>query len=104
MNVILAQTAPDLHTSAETFWKLAMAGIIPLVITGVRKVVPKIPVVLLPSMAPLLGIAFGMALNWLGTANLGWVDMVQAGAAAVAVREIWNNAVTKRLSSTEPSV
>lgn len=57
-------------------------------------------------MTPFLGIVLGLLLKWAGTVELSWIDMAQAGAMAVAVREIFNQAVTKRLQgeTTTPAV
>ncbi len=105
---ILAQTnvpptLPDpLHTTIPMFWTLAIAVVTPIIIAGVKVVTPKIPKVLLPSATPFVGILLGLVLNWLGSVNLSWVDMAQAGALGVAIREIWNNAVTKRLNPSPP--
>jgi len=90
-----------LPTSAAGYWTLAIAGITPLIVTGIWALVPKIPTVVLPLITPAIGIGLGLLLNRLTTANLGWVDMAQAGGLAVFVREVFNQAVTKRLTTPE---
>lgn len=98
--VVLDPTTPaPLPNSVSTYWELAIAGISPLIVTGVWKVVPKIPVVVLPLLTPLIGIGLGLLVNKLSSAQLGWVDMAQAGALAVFVREVVNKAATKGLSA-----
>lgn len=89
---------PDIPQTVSQFWDLAIAAISPIVIWGVTKAVPKIPKVLLPSMTPLVGIGLGVALNKLAGANLGWLDMAKAGALAVFVREVVNQAITKTIT------
>ena len=85
-------------TGVAWYWTMAIACITPLLVTGIWKLVPKIPVVLLPTMTPFIGLALGAGLNALANANLGWVDMAQAGGLAVLIREIVNKAITLRLS------
>lgn len=102
--VVLDPTTPaPLPNSVSTYWELAIAGISPLIVTGVWKVVPKIPLVVLPLLTPLIGIGLGLIVNKLGSAHLGWVDMAQAGGLAVFVREVVNKAATKGLASATPT-
>lgn len=102
--VVLDPTTPaPLPNSVSTYWELAIAGISPLIVTGIWKVVPKIPVVVLPLLTPLIGIGLGLLVNKLSSAQLGWVDMAQAGALAVFVREVVNKAATKGLASAPPA-
>lgn len=87
----LPQTKSDL-------WKYAISAVTPIIVWLVTLVAPKIPKVLLPTATPLVGIGLGLLLNKLGASNLGWVDMAQAGALAVFIREVVNQAITKQLS------
>ena len=100
-----ANQGTGIPTDLVGYWDLAIAAISPLIVTFVAWVAPRIPKVLLPSMTPLVGIAVGLALNKLAGANLSWYDMGKAGALAVFVREVVNQAITKRLAgpSTPPS-
>lgn len=91
---------PGIPTDVLGYWDLAIAAISPLIVTGVAKIVPRIPKVLLPTMTPLVGIGVGLALNQLAGANLSWYDMGKAGALAVFVREVFNQAITKQLASS----
>ena len=101
--VALAQTATNLVAPTVTgialpqskteFWVWGIALVTPLIVAGVKKVVPKIPKLLIPITTPFIGIGLGALLNWLQKSNLGWVDMAQAGALAVFVREIVDQAV-----------
>lgn len=84
------------------YWDLAIAAISPILVWVVSLIVPRIPKVLLPSMTPLVGIAVGLALNKLAGANLSWFEMGKAGALAVFVREVINQAITKRLATEPP--
>ena len=99
---LLAQTTPpapaELPKTLSEFWILAIAAVTPLVVGGVYKIVPKIPKLVLPCLTPVIGIVLGLLINWLAKHNLGWVDMAQAGALAVFVREVFNQAVTKQLT------
>lgn len=86
------------QTTSE-FWTFAIAGITPVIVWLVSKI-PNLPKAVLPTITPLVGIGLGFALKWLGDANLSWVDMAQAGALSVFVREVFNQWVTKQLNGT----
>jgi len=88
----------ELPTDRGGYWDLAIAGISPMIVTLVWKVVPRIPTWVLPTITPFVGIGLGFALNKLAGANLEWFDMAKAGALAVFVREVVNKAITKRIS------
>lgn len=93
----MAQNAPPstaLPTTTSQFWEFAIAGITPLVVTFVGWLVPRIPAILLPVSTPFIGMLLGAGMNWLGHANLGWVDMGQAGLLAVGIHQIFTRAVT----------
>jgi hypothetical protein len=90
--VVPAVTGLNLPQSKTEFWVWGIALVTPLIVAGVKKVVPKIPKLLLPIATPFIGIGLGALLNWLQKSNLGWVDMAQAGALAVFVREIVDQA------------
>jgi|KBSSwiStaDraftv2_1062776.scaffolds.fasta_scaffold00198_43 hypothetical protein len=96
---ILAQTnippvVPDpLHTSQTELWKYAIAVVTPLAISLVKWGVPKVPKLLLPSLAPFVGIALGFALNAVGMAHVTWVDGALLGGFGVAIREVLDQAV-----------
>ncbi len=70
------------------YWVLGIGIVTPFIVSGVRKLVPSIPTVLLPAMTPLIGIFLGFALNWASHANLSWFDAAKAGALAVFFREV----------------
>lgn len=106
---VLAQTntiptlPADLPKSVGQYWDLGIAILTPLIVTGVYKLVPKVPKWVLPSITPLIGIGLGLLVNWLTTANLGWVDMAKAGALAVFIREVINQAITKQMTTPAPT-
>ncbi len=97
--VILAQTnvppvLPDpLHTGQAELWKYAIAVVTPLAIALVKWGVPKVPKLLLPSLAPFVGIALGFALNAVGMAHVTWVDGALLGGFGVAIREVLDQAI-----------
>ena len=101
-NTVPGSTPASLPTDAIGYWTLAIAGLTPLIVTGIRWFTPKVPTLVLPLLTPLIGIGLGLLVNWLAQAKLGWVDMAQAGALAVFVREVVNQAVTKRLTAATP--
>lgn len=92
-------TPAPLPTTLLNYWELAIAGITPLIVSGIWWLAPKIPSVVIPLTTPFVGIGLGLLMNWLGKANLSWVDMGTAGALAVFVRETVNQAITKRLQT-----
>ena len=92
-----------LPQTVSQYWDLIIAAVTPLIVTGVWKLVPKIPKWVLPVSTPVIGIALGLAMNKLASANLGWVDMAKAGALAVFVREVINQAVTQQLQPPTPA-
>jgi hypothetical protein len=108
MCVVLAQTngidtgTTPLPSSKTEFWQWAIAGITPVIIWLVSKIPADLPKPLLPILTPIVGLLLGSGLKWLGAADLGWVDMVQAGALAVFVREVVNQTITKRLQPPAP--
>jgi hypothetical protein len=93
-------TDGSLPSTTSDFWKYAIAVVVPLVVGGFKKLAPNIPTWLLPVSTPFVGIALGAALKWLGASHMGWVDMAQAGAMAVMVRESFNQIVTQRMSGS----
>jgi hypothetical protein len=105
---VLAQTntppvlPADLPQSVSQFWDYGISLVTPLIVMGVYKLVPKIPKWVLPTITPFVGIGLGLAVNALTSANLGWVDMAKAGALAVFIREVINQAVTKNMATPAP--
>lgn len=84
--------------SKGEFWDLGIAAVTPIIVWLVRLGAPKIPSVLLPSITPFIGIGLGLLLNKLAGANLSWVDMAKAGALAVMIREVVNQAITQPMA------
>ena len=91
----------ELPKNLGQYWDFAIAAVTPLCVTGIYRLVPMLPKWVLPTLTPFIGIGLGLLLNWLTTANLGWVDMARAGALAVFIREVTNQAVTKRLATPD---
>jgi len=85
-------------TSKEDYWKWAIAVVVPFIMTFIKYIIPKIPSLLIPVLTPVVGLGLGFGLKALTDANLGWVDMTQAGALAVFIREVVHNAMTKGLT------
>lgn len=97
-----AGTSPPLPKTVSDYWDLVIGAISPIIIWGLAKVMPKIPMPLLPVLAPVVGIGLGLLVNWLAGQNLGWFEMAKAGALAVFVRETVNQWVTKRYQAIPP--
>lgn len=101
---LMAQTntvppLPDLPQTVSEYWKYAIAALTPIIVWGVRKLVPKIPTVLLPVSTPFIGLLLGLGLKQLAGLNLTWVDMAEVGALAVFIREVINQAITKPIEA-----
>ena len=96
-----ADSLPELPGDVHSFWKYGVAVVTPLIVTFIHWAAPKLPKLLLPSITPLIGLGLGFELNHLTAANLGWVDMAEAGALAVFIREVTNQAITKRLETPD---
>ena len=96
-NSAIPPMAP-LPQGTDQFWDLAIAAVAPIIVWLVAKIVPRVPRVVLPSITPLVGIGLGLLLNKLAGSHLGWMDMAKAGALAVFVREVTNQAITKQMN------
>jgi len=73
----------------------------PMIVYAVQWIIPNVPSQLLPMLTPLIGVLLGFLINWLGSKNLSWVDMAQAGALAVFVREAFNQNITKPIAAAK---
>ena len=109
----LAQTSPsagipavpgmpyvNMPTSLSGYWDLVIAAIAPFIVTGIAKVVPKLPRNLLPLVTPIVGVVVAHILSLLTNMHLSWFDAAKAGALAVFVREVVNQNVSKYLNVT----
>lgn len=77
-----------------------LAILAPIVTTGVRKVVPKIPKLLLPLTSVVVGTAGAAASDYLVGTSIGPAGGAVLGAVGVAVREIADQAL-KALTADE---
>lgn len=75
-------------TDAINLLNLIITGLTPVVIFGVKKVVPTIPTVLLPVAAPVVGIGVDFALRKAGIETGGAVAGAVWGALGVWLREL----------------
>lgn len=108
--VLFGQTNPPpvfdpgtarLPTDVSGYWVWGISVVTPAIVWGITKIVPKIPKLVLPMITPLIGIGLGLTLNKLQSLGLTWVDMTQAGAVAVFIRETWNQTITKPVLKKE---
>lgn len=67
---------------------IATPIIVPLVIAGVKKILPKIPTWFIPMLAPVLGGLVGVIANAATTHDTNLLISVALGMAGVCVREI----------------
>ena len=98
-NVPAGPLEPLPQTKSD-FWTLAISGVTPLIMAAIYKWMPKVPKLLIPVATPFVGMGLGLAMNYLAKANLSWVDMAQAGALAVFIREVVNQAAKLALVQT----
>ena len=84
------------------FWTWGISIITPVIVWLFGKI-PQLPRPVLPLLTPIIGVLLGLILKKLGALNLQWIDMAQAGAVAVFIRESVNQLVTKQLNRGEQS-
>jgi MFS superfamily sulfate permease-like transporter len=106
--VVLAQApetpvAPAMDRSQ--LWDYAIAIVSPIIVWGINKIIPNVPKLLLPTITPLVGIGLGYALNYMVGLNMSVIDMAKAGALAVFIREVTNQALkaTGAIESDPPA-
>ena len=87
MNILAQIIDPALQTKAE-LWAYAISIATPLVIAGIKKIVPTVPKVALPCLAPFVGLLAGLGMNALINTHLSWIDGASLGMIGVFVREI----------------
>ena len=73
---------------STTIVNLATPVIVPLIIAGFKKILPKVPTFILPMLAPVLGGLVGLISNAALSANGNIWAAVALGMAGVCVREI----------------
>lgn len=74
-------------TAAVTWASLMIPAATPLLIAAVKALVPRIPPVLLPIAAPVIGAALQIVLNYAGMTDSGTLTGIILGAAGVGLRE-----------------
>ena len=99
----ITSTTP-LPESTKDFWKYGIAVVVPIIVNLFKKIAPNIPSWLIPVSTPLLGVGLGAILKALGQSHMGWVDMAEAGALAVMIRESWNQILTKPMQASASKV
>lgn len=67
----------------DSFFFFLIPVLVPMVIAGVKKVQPSIPKVLIPLLAPVLGVVASLA-----TDHLSYAQGAFLGALGIAVREV----------------
>lgn len=101
-NTVPDVTGSPLPASTSEFWTYAIAILVPLLVGLFKKLVPQLPKWVLPVSTPFVGILLGAILKALGAADMGWVDMAQAGGLAVLIRESWNQIVMAGAKTAAP--
>lgn len=92
-----AAEAPAAALPAPTLWQ----GLIPLVVPGLvalfKFLLPKVPKVVLPILAPILGAAADVLLHFAGLSSGGALTGAILGGAGVALREAYDQ--SKKLAT-----
>jgi len=97
------------HTSTTTTHPLFTAAglvtlltpvIVPLVIAGVKKVLPQIPTWLLPVLAPILGVVADLINSWASGAQTNLALAAVLGLAGVGVREVKDQLLPPKTTPT----
>lgn len=73
---------------AQTIVTIVTPIIVPLIIAGVKYIIPKIPTWLLPILAPILGAVLTIITNYAAQSSGNLVIAAILGLAGVGVREI----------------
>lgn len=94
--------ATEIPIGPDQLWLAGISLLTPVIVYGLGKI-PNIPRPLLPTLAPFVGVGLGALISWLSTLHLSWFSTASAGAAAVAVREVINQWVTKQMKGEEGS-
>ncbi len=80
-------------------WQLLIPVLVPVLIAGVKWLLPKIPAVALPILAPVLGAALDIVLHYAGATGSNGLLGAVLGAAGVGLREVVDQ--VKKLQPTE---
>lgn len=93
-----------LLSDGTSLWGYAVAVLSPLVVLGLRRLSAqrRIPKVIWPLITPAVGLLIGLALNAAAKAGLSAEEMAKAGALAVFVREVINQALKQFQPAEEP--
>lgn len=99
--MILSIISQELQTRAE-LWAYGISGLTPLVIAAIKKVVPTVPKVALPCIAPFVGLLSALTMNALVGSHLSMIDGASLGMIGVFLREIVDQ-VRKAVNKVKPT-
>ena len=105
-SIAIAQTnsvpaIPGVPADSLGWVNLLIAGLTPIVISGIKKVVPKIPTVALPFAAPIVGVILTQIEAFVTGHSTSLVTGAVAGALGLYLREVVDQSKQK-LSPTPP--
>jgi hypothetical protein len=78
------------NTKAQSILTYLTPLIVPIVILGVKKVLPSVPSFVLPILAPILGIAIDYVNHFATGAGTNLWASIALGAAGVGLREVFD--------------
>jgi hypothetical protein len=84
----LAGSTSASASGSTQWWEALIPVAVPVVIAGVKLALPKIPSVVLPVLAPVLGAALEIVLHYSGLVDGNGVLGAVLGAAGVGLREV----------------
>ena len=71
-------------------WATLITAITPLLIAGIKLLVPKIQTKLIPLIAGVIGLGLALAANYLAGIDVNWWQGVLLGIAGVGFRELYD--------------
>ena len=89
-------------TATTSLWTALIPLIVPIVVAGLKLLVPKIPVVWLPILCPVVGMAVDLIAYFAGQQTQGTAMGALLGLAGTGVREIYDQ-LKKQLSGSAVS-
>lgn len=86
--LFLLEAAPDLELLGANLIKALIPILVPLLVWGVRSILPKIPKAALPILSPILGALLDALLAYIAGGQWSPIAGAALGAAGVGLREI----------------
>lgn len=102
INIDLGNGVTPEHATAVA--KTLITGMTPVAIYLAKEVLPRVPKWALPLAAPVIGIAFGAAMQKLGIQDMTLANTAQAGGLGVFVREAYDQLYGKKAEAAKEAL